>query len=124
MERPGLGLAICLGDRDAAMKEAEDTLDDYRRRIAECLDWVREGGRIEEKENIYALPAEAEIDNRIIGVVASILLSTGILKKPKPIIAWARADEGLIKVGAYIPDGQEKGFLELVDDLVGKQRKT
>ena len=161
MERPGLGLAICLGDRDAAMKEAEDTLDDYRRRIAECLDWVREGGRIEEKENIYALPAEAEIDNRIIGVVASILLSTGILKKPKPIIAWARADEGLIKVsaratedmaregidlgsvmmdaakgfegrggghdiaaGAYISEGQEKGFLEMVDDLVGKQRKA
>jgi len=161
MERPSLGLAICLGDRDAAMREAEDTLDEYRRKIAEYLDWVREGGRIEEKENIYTLPAEGKIDNRIIGVVASILLATGILKKPKPIIAWAQADEGLIKVsarategmakggidlgavmmeaaksfegrggghdiaaGAYIPENQEKGFLELVDNLVGKQRKA
>jgi len=161
MEKPGLGLSLCLGDRDAAMKEAEGTLEDYRRQIAEYLDWVREGGRIKEMENIYALPAEADVNDRIIGVVASILLSMGILKSPKPIIAWARADKGLVKVsargtediaaagvdlgavmmeaakgfegrggghdiaaGAYIPEEREEAFLELVDDLVGKQRNA
>jgi len=161
MEKPGLGLAICLGDRDEAMKEAEDTLDEYRRQIAEYLDWVREGGRIEEMENIYALRAQSDINDRIIGVVASILLSTGILKEQKPIVAWARAEEGLIKVsarateemakrgidlgavmmeaaekfegrggghdiaaGAFLPEEHERQFLEMVDDLVEKQRKT
>ncbi|MCW3992938.1 MAG: DHH family phosphoesterase [Candidatus Bathyarchaeota archaeon] len=161
MERPSLGLATCLGDRDTAMKEAEGALGEYRRRIAEYLDWVREGGRIEEMANIYVLPAEGNIDDRIIGVVASILLSTGILKKPKPIIAWARAEEGLIKVsargtgeiaqrgvdlgsvmmeaaerfrgrggghdiaaGAFLSEEGGKGFLNLVDELVGEQRKA
>jgi len=161
MERPSLGLATCLGDRDAAMKEAEDTLSEYRRKIAEYLEWVREGGRIQELENIYSLPAGSEIDDRIIGVVSSILLSMGILKKPKPIVAWARAEEGLTKVsarateemagrgidlgavmmeaakafegrggghdiaaGAFLPEGKENGFLELVDDIVGRQGKA
>ena len=113
MERPSLGLAICLGDRDAAMKEAERTLEDYRRKIAEYLDWVREGGRIEERGNIYILPAEGNIDDRIIGVVASILLSTGILKKPKPIIAWARAEEGLIKVSARATEEMTRRGIDL-----------
>ncbi|KON29507.1 hypothetical protein AC482_06355 [miscellaneous Crenarchaeota group-15 archaeon DG-45] len=161
MERPSLGLAACLGDRDAAMREAEGTLEEYRRRIAECLDWVREDGRIEEMANIYALPAAGNIDDRIIGVVASILLSTGILKKPKPIVAWAQAEEGLVKVsargteemarggvdlgsvmmeaaeglggrggghdiaaGAFLPEEGARGFLELVDRLVGAQREA
>ncbi len=161
MERPSLGLATCLGDRDAAMKEAEDTLSEYRRKIAEYLDWVREGGRIQELENIYSLPAGGGIDDRIIGVVASILLSMAILKRPKPIVAWARAEEGLTKVsarateemagrgidlgavmmeaakafegrggghdiaaGAFLPEGKENGFLELVDDIVGRQGKA
>ncbi|MFQ6052607.1 MAG: DHHA1 domain-containing protein [Candidatus Bathyarchaeia archaeon] len=161
MERPSLGLAICLGDRDAAVRDAEAVLGEYRGRIAGYLDWVREGGRIEERENIYVLRAEGDIDDRIVGVVASILLSTGILKKPKPIVAWAWAEEGLIKVsarateamaregidlgavmmeageesggrggghdiaaGAFLPRGHETGFLELVDRLVGEQRKA
>jgi len=113
MERPSLGLATCLGDRDAAMKEAERTLEDYRRKIAEYLNWVREGGRIEEMGNIYILPAEGIIDDRIIGVVASILLSTGILKKPKPIVAWARAEEGLIKVSARATEEMTRRGIDL-----------
>ena len=113
MERPSLGLATCLGDRDAAMKGAERTLEDYRRKIAEYLNWVREGGRIEEMGNIYILPAEGNIDDRIIGVVASILLSTGILKKPKPIVAWARAEEGLIKVSARATEEMTRRGIDL-----------
>jgi len=158
MERPSLGLAIALGDRDAAMKEAEETLDEYRRRIAEYLEWVKGSDRIEEMAHIYALEGGSDIDDRIIGVVASILLSTGILREPKPIIAWARAEEGLIKVsarateamardgldlgavmreaaerfggrggghdiaaGAFLSDEGERGFIELVDELVGRR---
>lgn len=159
MERPGLGLSICIGDRGPALKEAAETLDLYRRRIAEYLDLVGEEGRIEELKNIYVLRGKDEIDDRLIGVVASILLSTGILKTPKPIVAWAISDDGLLKVsarateamarrgihlggvmmeaaerfkgrggghdiaaGAYIPEELEEGFIELVDELVGRQR--
>ena len=100
MGRPSLGLSICMGDRGEAIKEASETLSHYRRKIGEYLDWVRTADRIKERSNIYSLVAHKEIDERIIGVVASILLSTGILKKEKPIIASAKADGDLIKISA------------------------
>ncbi|KYH39366.1 MAG: recombinase RecJ [Candidatus Bathyarchaeota archaeon B23] len=113
MERPGLGLSLCLGDRGSALREAEETLDLYRRRIAEYLDLVREEGRIEELGNIYVLRGRDEVDDRLIGVVASILLSTGMLKSPKPIIAWASSDDGLIKVSARATEAMAREGIHL-----------
>jgi len=113
MERPGIGLSICLGDRASALKEAEETLDLYRRRIAEYLDLVKAEGRIEELKNIYLLRGGDEIDDRLIGVVASILLSTGMLKNPKPIVAWASSDDGLIKVSARATEAMARAGIHL-----------
>jgi len=118
MGRPSLGLGICMGDRDEAMKEAAEALDGYRRKIGEYLDWVREGDRIGELESIYTLVAYGDIDERIIGVVASILLSTGILKSHKPIVASARADEGLIKISARATEAMAKEGLDLGDIMM------
>lgn len=113
MERSSIGLALCLGDRDEALKEAGKTLEAYRRRISEYLDLVREEGRIEELSHIYSLKGLGEIDERIIGVIASILLSTGILKKSKPIIAWAEAGNGIIKVSARATEEMAKQCIDL-----------
>jgi RecJ-like exonuclease len=113
VERPSVGLAICLGDRDTAVKEAKIILFEYRSKIAKYLNWVREGGRIKEKENIYTLPTSGEIDDRIIGVIASILLSMGILKKPKPIIAWAKSNKNLIKVSARATESMASEGIDL-----------
>jgi len=158
MEKPSLGISICLGDRGKSFEEAENLFNEYRRKIAEYLDWVQEVGRIEEKRNIYVLRAGSGIDDRIIGVVASILLTTSLLGKPKPIVATATSEDGLIKVsarateemakagldlgeammkaaekfsgrggghdiaaGAFLQEIEEKGFLELVDEIVGRQ---
>lgn len=158
MEKPSLGISICLGDREKSFEEAESLFNEYRRKIAECLDWVQETGRVEEKRSIYVLRAGSAIDDRIIGVVASILLTTSMLGREKPIVATATSDEGLIKIsarateqmaksgidlgeammkaaekfsgrggghdiaaGAFLQETEEKGFLELVDEFVGRQ---
>lgn len=113
MGRPSLGLCICMGDRNEAMNEAEKTLDGYRRKIGEYLDWVRENDRIVEMENIYTMRAKGDIDERIVGVVASILLSTGILPNPKPFVASARAEDGLVKVSARATEAMAKDGLDL-----------
>ena len=118
MGRPSLGLSICMGDRDEAMKEASETLDGYRRKIGEYLDWVRAGDHIQERERIYTLVTHGDIDERIIGVVASILLSTGILKHNKPIVASAPADEGLIKISARATEAMAKAGLDLGDVMM------
>ncbi|MFP3951493.1 MAG: DHHA1 domain-containing protein [Candidatus Bathyarchaeia archaeon] len=98
MGRPSLGLCITIGDRDKALKEAEETLHEYRRKIGTYLEWVIGGGRIEELDNIYLLQGGDEIMDTLIGVVASIILSQGLKNKEKPILATANTDEGLMKV--------------------------
>jgi RecJ-like exonuclease len=108
MGKPGVGLSIVIGDRDEAMLTAQETLDDYRRTIGRALDWVRMNNKVEEREHIYVIRAENNIDDTVIGVVSSILLSQGILKKKKPIIATAYSEDELFKVSA-------RGINELVE---------
>lgn len=100
MGRQGVGLSICLGDRGDAMNEAQETLEEYRRKIGQSLDWVRQNSRIEELENIYLIRAEDNVEDTVIGVVSSILLSQGILKNRKPVIATAWNEDNQIKVSA------------------------
>ncbi len=105
MRRPSLGIGICLGDRGEAMKEAEQTVDEYRRKIGGYLDWVRAGDRIREMKAIYVLSAGADIDENIVGVVSSILLGQGILKSTKPIVSAANSDDGTVKISSRIAEG-------------------
>ena len=105
MRRPSLGIGICLGDRGEAMRDAEQTVDDYRRRIGGYLDWVRTGDRIRELNSIYVLSVGNEIDENIIGVVSSILLGQGILKSTKPIVSAANSDDGTVKISSRIAEG-------------------
>ena len=99
MGRMAVGVAVSMGDRGRAFREAEETLTAYRRAVAEGLRWAWEGGMIRELENIYYIKAGSSIDDRIIGVVASIVLSSGILEKDKPVLALAdmREEEGMVK---------------------------
>jgi RecJ-like exonuclease len=113
MGHPSIGLSICMGDRNDALKDAAEILKGYRHKIGKYLNWVRQADRIEERTHIYTLVADNDIDERIIGVVSSILLSTGILKKYKPIISSARANGDLIKVSARATEDMAKLGLDL-----------
>ncbi len=104
MRRPSLGIGICLGDRGEAMKEAEQTVEEYRRKIGGYLDWVRTGDRIKELNSIYILSAGDDIDENIVGVVSSILLGQGILKSTKPIVSAANSDDGTVKISSRIAE--------------------
>ena len=100
MERQGVGLSVCLGDRGEAMAEAQETLDLYRRKIGSSLDLVRENEMVEELDNIYLIRAGDAIDDTVIGVVSGILLSQGILKNMKPIVSTALSEDDQVKVSA------------------------
>jgi RecJ-like exonuclease len=102
MDRASLGIAICMGDRAAALEEANSVLDKYRRTITTYLNWLMEPNRnrIEELDNIYVVRGEGTIDDKIIGTISSIL-STNLAKPEKPIIAYSAMPEGnLAKVSA------------------------
>ena len=106
MDKPSLGIAICMGDRGAALEEANAVLEEYRRTITKYLNWLMESdaNRIEELDNIYVVRGEGVIDDKIIGTISSIL-STNSAKPEKPIVAYSIVPkENLAKISARTID--------------------
>jgi RecJ-like exonuclease len=93
MDRPSLGIAICMGDRKAALEEANKILEDYRKNINKYLGWVNEKPeRMRELQNIYVIYGESFINEKIIGTVSSIIVST-LVNNLKPLIAFANVEQ-------------------------------
>ncbi|UCF44956.1 MAG: DHH family phosphoesterase [Candidatus Bathyarchaeota archaeon] len=93
MDRPSLGIAICMGDRSAALEEANKVLENYRKNISKYLDWVMEKPeRMKELDNIYVVHGESFINEKIIGTISSILVS-GLENPEKPLLAFANIEE-------------------------------
>jgi len=93
MDRPSLGIAICMGDRKAALEESNKILEDYRKNINKYLSWVNEKPeRMRELQNIYVIYGENFINEKIIGTVSSIIVSS-LANNEKPLIAFANVDK-------------------------------
>jgi len=125
MNKPGVGVAICMGDRAAALEEASVVLEEYRGVITKYLNWLLEPetGRIEELDNIWVVHGDNVIDDKIIGTVSSIL-STTLAKPEKPIIAYSTVqNEGLAKFSARGLDSLIKKGLNLGEVLRASAEK-
>jgi single-stranded-DNA-specific exonuclease len=159
MDRPSLGIAVCMGDRGSAFEEAGKVLEDYRRTINKYLGWVMEKPeRMKEFENIYVVDGKDFINDKIVGAISSIL-SSGLPNPEKPLIAYTNVEgEELAKIsartvdvlinrglnlgeimqvaaerclgkggghnvaaGAQVPIQRIGDFVEIVNDLVGRQ---
>ncbi len=105
MGKAGLGAQICMGDRGAALEEANVVLKEYRRAIATSLNWLNEKPeRIEERDNIYIARGNNSIDDKMISAVSTIL-STTVPNPEKPIIAYSKIEgEDSVKISARTLD--------------------
>ncbi|MDH7477130.1 MAG: DHH family phosphoesterase [Candidatus Bathyarchaeota archaeon] len=105
MEKPSLGVSICMGDRGLALEEANKVLEEYRRTINKYLGWIMEKTeRMREMENIYVVYGENFINEKIVGAISSIL-ATSLPNPEKPLIAYANVEEeGLAKFSARTID--------------------
>ncbi|UCE96070.1 MAG: DHH family phosphoesterase [Candidatus Bathyarchaeota archaeon] len=114
MEKAGLGVAICVGDRSSALTQAEAVLGEYRQTIMKYLNWLmEESGRIDELKNIYVVRGGDFINEKVIGTLSSIL-STSLPNPEKPIIAYATvAEEDMVKVSARTLDALTSKGLDL-----------
>jgi len=89
MDKPSLGVALCMGDRGAALEQANAVLEEYRRTLTRYLNWITEKpGRIQELNNIYVVRGEKFIDEKSISAISSIL-STSLAKPEKPLIGYS-----------------------------------
>jgi single-stranded-DNA-specific exonuclease len=92
MDRPSLGIAICMGDRKAALEESNKILEEYRKNISKYLGWVSEKPeRMRELQNIYVIYGENFINEKIIGTVSSIIVSS-LVNSEKPLLAFANIE--------------------------------
>ena len=105
MDKPSLGVAVCMGDRDSALEEANKVLGKYRRTIGKYLGWVMEKSeRMEELEHIYVVHGGDFIEDKIVGAISSIL-SSSLPNPEKPLIMYANVEEeGLAKFSARTVD--------------------
>jgi RecJ-like exonuclease len=92
-------LAVCLGDRDRALTRARRLLRNHRRNLSEGLELVRETG-ITKEATLQWFHAHDRIRETIVGIVAGMALGTEAADREMPIIAFADADEGEVKVSA------------------------
>lgn len=101
MNKPSLGVALCIGDRGKALEQANMVLDENRHTIAQCLNWlIEKPDRIQELNSIYVVRGEEFINERIISTIASIL-SKNLAKTEKPLIAFSTIpNEELAKISA------------------------
>ena len=105
MDKPSLGVAVCMGDRGLALEEANKVLGEYRRTIGKYLGWVMEKPeRMKELKNIFVVNGEDFIEDKIVGAVSSIL-STSLPNPEKPLIMYANVkEEGTAKFSARTID--------------------
>jgi len=118
MDKAGLGVAICMGDRAKCLEEASVVMEEYRRTITKYLSWVTEKPeRMEELNSIYVVHGEGFIDERVISPVSSIL-STTLSKLEKPIIIYSVVSgEDMVKVSARALESLIKKGLNLGEVL-------
>ena len=106
MDRPSLGISICMGDRKGALEEANKILEEYRKNINKYLNWINEkpDQRLREFQNIYVIYGEDFINDKIVGTVSSIIVST-LANNMKPLLAFANVQqEGIAKFSARTTD--------------------
>jgi single-stranded-DNA-specific exonuclease len=109
----GIGLAIAMGDRKDNFAEGQYAISEYRKRIANYMDWVKTTGAIKKRDGLQVLEGAAYIDDAMIGVILSMLLSSRDVSTDSPVIGWAylKDDPETVKVSARaVHDLVEKGL--------------
>jgi len=92
-----IAFEVCMGDRGEHYFHALALLVEHRKQLREGIQLIQEKG-LEEFEEFYFFDAEDKVQDSIVGIVAGMLYGSGIILDNKPIIAFARYEEGVIKV--------------------------
>ena len=98
-ERADVGLAVCCGDRDEALAEAETLLSNHRRNLATGIDWVKREG-VTQADHLQWFDAGDTIRDTIVGIVAGMAMGTDGVRGDRPVIAFATKNETETKVSA------------------------
>ena len=97
INRSGVGMAICMGDRNKILTEGEHILTDYRKKIKEYMNILsNERWRISENENCVMVNGEDIVPETMTGTISSLIAGSP-KNTGKIVILRTRAEENTIK---------------------------
>ncbi len=103
LNKPGIGLAIGIGDRRQHYAEAQSILVEYRKKIGGYMDWlVSNPSAIQRKGRVTCLFGHSKIDEKVIGTITSLALSSQIISDEQPVLAFAQSENGKVKVSSRV----------------------
>ena len=115
-----LGIAIAMGDRKIAYKNAREQLIEYKKSLAQALSWIYDENKIQLKEHIQFFFGEKVISENIIGTIASMLIfsKSDIIDKSKPIFGCAkRKEEDVYKISGRAHESIVKKGVNLSETI-------
>jgi len=93
-----IGMRLCMGDRDEALKEAKNMLTGHRQNLVSCLNWIKEEGVVEMK-HLRWFHGMDRVQDSVVGTVANMLLGSKEFKDDKCMFGFANdLDTGMVKV--------------------------
>ncbi|MFX0051574.1 MAG: DHHA1 domain-containing protein [Candidatus Hermodarchaeota archaeon] len=106
-QRSDIGIALCLGDRNEALRDLRSIEQDYKKQISQSLNWALSEGNLQELSAIHYLDGRLTINDRIIGTIVSMISARRDIG-PKPVLGCAKISSGKIKISMRISRSQEK----------------
>ncbi len=97
INRSGVGMAVCMGDRNKILREAETILTDYRKMIREYMNILsNERWRISESETCIMVNGEDIVPETMTGTISSLIAGSP-KNAGKIVILRTKAEENTIK---------------------------
>lgn len=100
-QQPDIGISLCLGDRNTALRDLQLIEDEYSKMIAQGLNWALSEGHLKELTAIYFLDGRKSINERIIGTIVSVI-SSRKNQSSKPVLGCALTNTGKIKMSMRV----------------------
>jgi single-stranded-DNA-specific exonuclease len=114
MDREGLAVSICLGERGTILEEVQEVVASYRKTLAEYMEWLTDTpSAVMELKTVCVVRGEDKIAESMTGALSSILSSAGHLRPNKVTIVGARSRDGGVKISARAPNAMLKKGVDL-----------
>jgi single-stranded-DNA-specific exonuclease len=104
MGAPGVGIAVCLGDRGESLVAALKVLTEYRSGLGRALEsLMADASRVERHGSLVLVRGEGIVDEKLLGPVLSILTSSSDFKD-KVLVGSATSRDSELKVSSRVGD--------------------
>ena len=98
-----VGVAVGMGDRERALQEANEIVANYRKTLANYMEWLTNTPTAVQKfSSIWVIRGENQIQPSMTGAFSSVI-SAGNLFPDHAIVVVTRAEEGGLKLSARAP---------------------